>query len=1205
MKPASCESGSTLNQKHPTDHFKGNTKNNNTIGKTITTEHNHSSCQSHPTLHQRVLILAKPFNINPETILTAPITISDIITPSSSATAETGTKPGKVPDLSDLDKLFGPLRFGELTVSRQTLQALGTRVNGEAITAANTYFSEPDQFFTDGLEFDTVQVDQRIKSVDGEERQRVPELLYEIVTLRSPDAAPLLREISASDAEHPLQKISKLLNATQQLDIHKSPLPDHLPGWVDRAKSRGMTSVGAGLQAYGLYSAYMGAIDGLKKGQMGEVLINAGGAFAEITSLGLEYALNKTGEQMIRQGSMALEQFGKTTMGKWLSRGAGLIASVLTLPFDIYTAIKSFNDAAKAQGKEAQDLYVTGGLSVFSGALSIALGCAALMGFQAAGPVGIAAAAIMIVGARIYGAARMVDDIDDYIELTVNDRWRAGWFAFTGQSQDKALMDRYLIAKTTSDYAKALKTRSLGWLDNEFKESVDVIVNGRFEVKLQPTRIYRYQWDEAKGEKPYSTENLPVISDTDDTYDAKKRVPESDSVVAKVKSDPAKGVFWNLGGGHDTVQGLEGKPNFFSYASGRKILSGGDKDDSFLFQSASAALSDDPLRVSELSGGEGTDLLWLQGNHRHEDHGVSPPRHIGFDIDLKHGRLALRPADPTLKPVLHSTLKSIEKVETLAGAFNRVTGSDHADIIAANGDDRVNAGAGDDRIAVRGRHGTVEGGSGSDTYEIDPTCLKVSIHEDGQEPSKVYLGVTLEAIQRWYVRNDALVIESLRDDDIHSPMRELALEAVYRTIDGKRVLRNDKWTFITQDGYHLQPVWPTETPDLVDLSVNVSVLTAGASKTSPVPVSDRPYTLSDKPHSYYFVSRQIRHTILVATPHEKPTRSTLYVDRDSTEIDEVRAIYTVTPTKPNAFTFLSYANVHFSITFHQGGGLLSLHGAVKENPGKKHDVGGGIMASGWQINHPVTLVMRDGVSYHLDVPRNSYLEDAKKPGYTALQSRASFRERAGQYIFVRPSVEKRTLKPTPQRVDFQTSEHNATYWLEGRSARYELFPASATSIRLSTAQADANVSGSSTWIIHTQHLQEPISRRDLTINDSLLRIGSLRIHLPDSNDPQLPLETIEVVVSSGNRYRINALFEVIGLCAVDARAYTSVQAIAEDVRDHQRRAELERPNVPVHNIRLSENAPGDISYNAATNTWSSETAASRSIPIEQLIIVKE
>ncbi len=1128
----------------------------------------------------------------------APIKISDLNIPPEPPLKPSGEKPG----LADLDALFGPLRIGEFSVSRQTLQALGGQIGGAPIAAANTYFPQPDQSFIDGLEFDTAQIEQRLRSIPSKENAQVAPLLYEIATQRSPDAPPLMREMPTGEFAEAMNKINQLLNATQRLDIRRNPMPEHLPGWVDKAKSSSMTTMGVGLQAYGLYSAYVGAIDALKKGDLGEALINVGGGLAEITSLGVEYALGKTGEHMIRQGSMAFEQFGKTSMGKWLCRGAGLIASVLTLPFDIYTAIKSFNDAAKTQGKAAQDLYVTGGLSVFSGVLSLALGCAALAGFQAAGPVGIAAAAIMIAGARIYGAVRAVDDIDDYIELTVNERWRAGWFAFTGQDNDKALMDRYLIAKTTVDYAKALKTRSLAWLDNELKDSVDAIVNGRFEVKLRPTRIYHYEWK--KGESPYKIENLPAIVDTDDTYDAREGLPTSDSVHSKAKSDPAKGVFWSLGGGHDTVQGLRSKANFFSYGTGRKVLHGGDKDDSFIFQSASEILSNDPVKTSELSGGDGVDLLWLQGAHRHLDHIPDPPRHRGYDIDLKNGRLSLWPVDPTRPPVLLSTLKSIEKVETLAGATNRVTGSVQADIIAANGNDRVEAGAGDDQISVRGLHVMVDGGSGSDTYHLDPSSHKVSITEDGQEPSRVYLGVSLEAIQSWTVRNEALVIESIRDDDVRSPRRKLTLEAVYRTVGDKRLLRNDKWTFVTQDGYHLQPLWPGEITDLDDCSLSISVLTAGITKPSPAPVNDRPYKLSDKAHSYYFVSRDIYHTILVAGQKDSPTRSTLYVDRDSTEINEVRAIYTVTGAEANTFTFLHYSNVYFTLTF-KSGGLLSLHGVVREHPGKKSDMGAGIMASGWQMIHPVTLIMRDGVSYQLDVPRNSYFEDAKRDGYTVIQSPASLRERAGKYVFVRPSVEKRTLKATPQRIDFQAAEHQATYWLEGRSSTYELFPASHTSVRLSTAEADTPISGSSTWHIHTRHLQERVASRDLSIKDNLLKVGSIRIHLPDSNDPALPLETVEVVVTSGNRYRINALFEVIGLYAVDARTYSSVQAIIQDIADHQQRDELETRHVQVRNIRLRDGTPASIFYNTDTHVWSSESAPSRSIPIEHLIIVKE
>ncbi|NKF27747.1 calcium-binding protein [Pseudomonas sp. BGM005] len=1134
----------------------------------------------------------------------APIKISDPTGQSDQAIRNSPSHSGKKPGLADLDALFGPLRIGEYSVSRQTLQALGGRVNGQPLSPTTTYFAEPDQAFIDALEFDTVQMEQRMRSVPSPENHQIPPLLYEIVTQRSPDAAPLMREMPTGEFADAMNKINHLLNATQRLDIRRDPLPEYLPDWVDKAKSRGMTSMGVGMQAYGLYSAYIGAIDALKKGDTHEALINVGGGAAEITSLGVEYALSKSGEQMLRQGSMAFEQFGRTSMGKWLCRGAGLIASVLTLPFDIYVAIKSFNDAAKTQGKEAQDLYVTGGLSVFSGALSLALGCAALAGFQAAGPVGIAAAAIMIVGAKIYGAVRAVDDIDDYIELTVNERWRAGWFAFTGQDQDKALMDRLLIARTTADYAKALKTRSLNWLNSEFRETVDVIVNGRFEVTLQPTRLYRYQWDKDKGETPCTLENLPVIKDTDDSYDAREGLPDSDYVVSITASDPAKGVFWNLGGGHDTVQGIQEKPNFFSYTTGRKTLSGGNRNDSFVFQSASEALSYDPIRASELSGGDGIDLLWLQGTHRHLDHVLAPPRHLGYDIDLKNGKLSLRPVNPMSEPVLHSTLESIEKVETLAGATNRVIGSDQADSIAANGNDHVDAGAGNDQISVRGLHVTVDGGRGSDTYYLDPMSLKVSITEDGLEPSKVYLGVSMEAIQRWFIRDNALVIESLRDDDPRSPRRELILENAYRPLDGKRILHHDKWAFITQDGFHLQPDWPGEIPQHGDLPISVTLLTSGIPKASPVQINDHPHVLAARAQSHYFVSRQTRRAALIAPKDSLPSHSTVYVDFDSEEIVSVRATYVVSITEMEAFTFLDYDNVHFTLTF-AGGARLSLHANVTGSQDRKTDMGAGNMAAGWAMNHPLTLVMRDGVSYHLDFPRNDYLEDAKNPGYRVIESRASLRERAGRYLFVSPSVSKRSLKNTPQRVDFLATEHNATYWLEGRSASYELFLASNLSIRLSTADADARLSGSSTWLIHTHLLQEKVTLRDLSINNDLIKIGSVHLHLPDSNDPGLPLETVEVAISSGNRYRINALFEVIGLCAADARAYPTIDALVQDVIDHQRRDELESNDVQVLNLRLRDGDSDRIFYNVATDSWRLASDPSRVTSIEHLSIVKE
>ena len=116
----------------------------------------------------------------------APIKISDPTGQSDQAIRNSPSHSGKKPGLADLDALFGPLRIGEYSVSRQTLQALGGRVNGQPLSPTTTYFAEPDQAFIDALEFDTVQMEQRMRSVPSPENHQIPPLLYEIVTSAPP-----------------------------------------------------------------------------------------------------------------------------------------------------------------------------------------------------------------------------------------------------------------------------------------------------------------------------------------------------------------------------------------------------------------------------------------------------------------------------------------------------------------------------------------------------------------------------------------------------------------------------------------------------------------------------------------------------------------------------------------------------------------------------------------------------------------------------------------------------------------------------------------------------------------------------------------------------------------------------------------------------------------------------------------------------------
>lgn len=1144
--------------------------------------------------------MANPFSQDrTETLPAASIFITDVVSASQSSAVlapntETPASTGKTPSLDDVDALFGPLRIGEYTVTRKTLHAMSATLYGEAITAANTYFASPDQPFIDALEFDPTHLKRRLTSAVAQETTQTASLMYEIATHRSPEAPPLFREIAQSPTDADLGAVGKVLDAVQQLDITRAPMPDQLPNWVNRGKTRTMAVVGVGMQLYGLYSAYRGAIEALKQGDLGEAAINLGGAATEITSIGVEYAMTKTGQGMIRQGSQNLELFSKTSAGKWLARSSGIVAAVLTLPFDLYTAIKSFNDAAKAEGKKAQDLYVTGGLSVFSATLSLALGCAALAGLQFAGPIGLIAAGLMIAGAAIYQAARVVDDIDDYIELTVGERWRAGWLAFWACEQDTELMDRFNVAKTYSDYEKLLKNRSLKWLNNEFKKSFEAVYIGRFEVKSEPREIHRFEW--AVGEESYTVVNMPAIKDTNDVFAAWDGIPVDKEHVILGHRAPNKGVFWQLGDGDDQILGVGEQPNHFSLGAGRKRLKAGNKDDAFVFQVAAQTLTSNYKdQPGLLDGGDGTDLLWLQGKHRAVVHGANPTPYRGYNVDLKQQRLELLPVDNTAEPVLQARLSSIEKVETLAGASNKVVGSDQADMIAANGDDTVEAGDGNDHISLRGLFCRADGGPGMDTYYLHKASRQIQLNEDGGAESLVYLGVSLECVQTWTIQGEALVIHSLIDHSARSPLREVLINTVYKAHAGKRTLHNAKWLFVTEDGYYLQPDLPSEIAGSDDAEVEVLVIVPGTSKTSPVVLNDNREI--NAAEYYLDRGRTSRSLSIGRTPAQQSC--TLYIDFDSSEITGVDATYNVDVNR-RINTVLSYTRLSYRIYFTQG--TLFIHDPMIENPVTKSDMGGGVMSSSWKSLTDITLVMRDGVAYDLDFPLNNYHQDARNPGYRRVESRGSLRERAGRYLCVKPTTARYPLKATPQKISFPAVDFRSLYHLEGRSSYYELYPSTNMSLQLSTVEGSQM---SSIWNIYMEKVDGQIQRNELSLENNLLEIGTVHVLFPGSETPNVPIESVYVFLKSGITYKIHSLFDWIELYAIDAAAFPSIPAMVEEIHQHRQyepNQTFTGTRVLIHNLQLNDAPASALYYVADTDTWEIDSDRARAIKADDLTI---
>ncbi|MCR8932179.1 hypothetical protein [Pseudomonas sp. S11A4] len=199
------------------------------------------------------------------------------------------------------------------------------------------------------------------------------------------------------------------------------------------------------------------------------------------------------------------------------------------MPFDIYTAVRSLNAASHATGKEAIDHYVSAGLSITSAAMTVILGTAAMAGLPFVGPAGLLAGACLAIGSQVYGAVRVVEDIDEYIELTLGERWRSGFFTFCMMDVEQGVKDRYNQAKTLIQHSQQLKHKARRLLDADLKDTTEAVVNGAFAVDLVATRVRRRNWWTKVDS--WEMENVPVV---------RGQMTRSTPVMASPRTHPAQ-----------------------------------------------------------------------------------------------------------------------------------------------------------------------------------------------------------------------------------------------------------------------------------------------------------------------------------------------------------------------------------------------------------------------------------------------------------------------------------------------------------------------------------------------------------------------------------------------------------------------------------------------------------------------------------------
>ena len=1102
---------------------------------------------------------------------------------STDETSGTTTK-RKSDQLKLADSVFGPLQIGSISITRASLDALGATFVGQPLNGKNTFFRVPKRSFINSLQFGAVDIEHYMKTSTGQDSYLLTTLLFEMASERPLTAPHLIRENSqaTTDRGNYRSKLVKLLGSAQKLDLYHANLPKHNPRWVAVTKSHAALGSSIGIQGFGIFMGLRGVVDALKAEDTTEVAINSVGIGTEIGSIVVDIAVSKIASNMLSAGQGALLDFAKTRFALRLGRSGGLIGGALTLPFDIFTAVRSINAAESAAGKEAMDHYVSAGLSITSAAMTIILGVAALAGFSFAGPVGLAAGAILAIGSQIYGAVRVVDDIDDYIELTLEERWRTGWFSFCMMEPDQPVQNRYLLAKNRFQHARHLQVTARKLLDGQLKETTEAIVHGKFEVHLKPSRVRKRNW--WTKQDSWETIHVPEIRGCDDVIDARAGVTKDTPGAELGTSAEHKGILWLISDGQDSIKGVESKPNSFYYRSGKKQLTGGDKNDRFVFEGAADLLVHNvqDSEYSILKGGAGNDTLVLAGNNytRRTDR-------KGYDVDLLAQTLQIIATDPSAeggeKYTLHSLLENIENVETVSGAISVVTGSEQRNIINSRGKDTINAGAGNDQIHLAYAGATASGEAGIDEYIIDHTPGRVSIMEDGAEESIILLNWKYELIESWIIEHGSLLIRS-RFAFADTPKSVVIIQDIYKDNENNFVLRNNKLTFMTSDGYFLKLPDAPDLPDSIEkdhtLELEVVVVKKGTPET-PLILHAPECSIEHQREVSYFLPRSRKNTTFRSVKRPEAVIR-LHLDYDISELTKVEAHFGSGEWNADRELFAGC-----DLLYHFGENTIKFRGvAYAEGGSDPRNMTRILRTMAARPDYRVVLIFKGGVTVNAELtPETDIYPLASHNPYGfdrwTTQLSLPLPRRTDQTPFELPDTRPFKFDRAGCGSLFSYPEQTSIQNLEGTGATYLIHLVADIAIRLSTpgalASAPVRLPYSSTWDLDATTLGQV----EIRLENNQLHVGTCIVHLPDYGSEDL-IDQVRVITQKGVVHIVDLSFDRVYLDGLDARFFEepdSAKALPEAF------ASMANEEARVRNIVLADNRPGALSYSFPAYGW--------------------
>lgn len=770
--------------------------------------------------------------------------------------------PTVVGRLKKLDANQPPIRFGEMDVSRVELYKMGVNLNGNPIEAQ--FPGDPDgRKMVGAMEIDYLRLEAFLKSGSSNVSKRASDVLAEIGSLRE-STVPLLRRRDGGTIPEALQQsmsdMSRHAGAIRDMQRSNKPLPADFFSPGTPGKTGTTHPGGLGFQAFSTFQGLRSSIESIQRGDTTAGAIGLGAVGADYAGMGVEVALNKVAQKAVSSAAPIILSFKSSSIGRLLGRASGGAGAAFSVPFDTYNAIDSFKKAGRSTGKEAQDHYVNGTFAIANAATSITLSAAFLWGTgvaaaggslaatgasvaAAAGPAGLIVAGGLMVAQSIYSAVRTVEDIDKHTPLTGNQKFTLGLKSFLGFAPGFDVMKPYLQAKYSQEHEDKTRTHYKAFLEGPGKDLYERVVYGNTKVEVS----------EVPGKVPLTPAlwwNIPSLLlnliKVDGRVPAANvrggndriRAPEESWNGMSIKpvegvQGGGRGTFWVLGDGDDVVAGVMKKHNYFSFEGGKKLITGGDADDTFNFNADARQTLEQMRQVqdtekngfspkaSEIWGGDGTNTLSFSGELRTTYSVVGETKAVAYSghvINFQTGTVSVNTPDSKTNGVTPiAYFHAFSNAVTVENGESFIQGDDQNNHLTLNGKkDVVLTGKGANVIVVNGGANIV-GQGGFNTYEINKGNQAVTINDPVE--SVIKLDYSASQVFDWGVTPEGDLVATLNGDRA-GEKRTLFIKNAYPKGGAEDTA---KPTFLTNDGVMIKISAPRKAGS-VDRVVQVNSL---------------------------------------------------------------------------------------------------------------------------------------------------------------------------------------------------------------------------------------------------------------------------------------------------------------------------------------------------------------------------------------------